>query len=177
MPYIIALLGLIGAVSYWLFRIRMARDALDDISGVASDVMAAARRFGFRKKYNAHPVEGLEDPDVAIAGAGLSFLELSGLPTAEQQNGLIVSLQHRLGHDAKKAEEAVILGRWLVTESGGAAGGLERLTRRLYKLRGAEGLQPLMEVLGDVAKASRDGQLSDRQREALADITRVFRLK
>lgn len=177
MPYLIALLGLIGAASYWLFRLRMARDALDDISGVASDVIAAARRFGFRKKYNAHPVEGLEDPDVAIAGAGLAFLELSALPSAEQHTALIVSLQHRLGHDPKKAEEAVILGRWLVTESGGASGGLDRLTKRLFRLRGTEGLEPLMQVLGDVAQAGRDGKISDRQREALQDISRIFRLK
>lgn len=177
MPYLIALLGLIGAASYWLFRLRMARDALDDISGVASDVIAAARRFGFRKKYNAHPVEGLEDPDVAIAGAGLAFLELSALPSAEQHTALIVSLQHRLGHDPKKAEEAVILGRWLVTESGGASGGLDRLTKRLFRLRGTEALEPLMQVLGDVAQAGRDGKISDRQREALQDISRIFRLK
>lgn len=177
MPYLIALLGLIGAISYWLFRIRMARDALDNISGAASDVIAAARRFGFRKKYNAHPVEGLDDPDVAIAGAGLAFLELSGLPTTEQQDALILSLQHRLGHSANKAEEAVILGRWLVSESGGSSGGLARLTKRLYRLKGGEGLPPLMQVLDDVAKAGRDGKISERQREALQDISRSFQLK
>jgi hypothetical protein len=176
MPYIIAILGLIGAVSVWIWRARMAADAMNDIAGVAQDVMAAARRFGFHRRKNQHPVDGLDDADVAIAGAGLAFLELSGLPTAEQQDALLISLQRHLGFDRAKAEEATILGRWLITESGGPTPGLARLTRRLFKLQGAAGLQPLMQVLNDVAAASRNGALSLQQREALDEVKRVFRL-
>lgn len=176
MPYIVALLGLIGAVWFWMFRLRMAKMALDDLAGVAQDVMSAARRFGFHRKRNLHPVESLDDPDVAVAGAGLAFLELSGLPSAEQHDALLVSLQRHLGHDRAKAEEAMVLGRWLVAQSGGAVSGLERLSRRLQRLKGNAALTPLMNVLNDVATAGRGGTLSDRQREALAEITRIFRL-
>jgi hypothetical protein len=176
MPYLIALFGLIVGAYFWIQRARMAAEATQELAGVAQDVLAAAKRFGFRRKLNLHPVESLEDPDVAIAGAGVAFLELGGLPSAEQQDKLIVSLQSHLGQSATKAEEAAILGRWLVTESGGAGPGLDRLTRRLYKLRGAQSFQPLMSVLKDVAAASRDGNVSTRQREALDEIARLFRI-
>jgi hypothetical protein len=176
MPFIIGLLGLIAAVAFWMYRIRMAKEALDDLAGVAQDVMAAARRFGFRRNNAQHPVESLEDPNVAIAGSGLAFLELSGLPTAEQQDQLLISLQSHLGQDRATAEEAMVLGRWLVAQSGGATPGLARLTKRLHRLKGAEALTPLMKVLNDVAASGRDGKLSDHQREALEDITRTFRL-
>jgi hypothetical protein len=176
MPYIVALLGIVIGAYIWIQRARMAAEATNELVGVAQDVMAAARRFGFRRKHNLHPVESLEDPDVAIAGAGLAFLELGGLPTAEQQDKLIVSLQSHLGQSKNKAEEALILGRWLIAESGGASQGLERLTRRLYKLRGRETFEPLMAVLKDVAAAGRDATLATRQREALEEIAGLFRI-
>ena len=176
MPYLIALFGLVNGAYFWVQRARMAAEATHELAGVAQDVLAAAKRFGFRRKLNLHPVESLEDPDVAIAGAGVAFLELGGLPLAEQQDKLIVSLQTHLGQSHSQAEEAAILGRWLVAESGGAVSGLERLVRRLHKLRGMKSFQPLMSVLKDVAAASRDGAVSTRQREALEDIARLFRI-
>ncbi|MBN8631846.1 MAG: hypothetical protein J0L76_13440 [Rhodobacterales bacterium] len=176
MPYLIALFGLVIGAYFWVQRARMAAEATQELAGVAQDVIAAAKRFGFRRKLNLHPVESLEDPDVAIAGAGVAFLELGGLPTAEQQDKLIASLQSHLGQSHGKAEEAAILGRWLVAESGGALLGLERLTRRLYKMRGAQSFQPLMTVLKDVAAAGRDGTVSARQREALEEIARLYRV-
>jgi hypothetical protein len=175
-PYIIALFGVIVAAYFWIQRARMAAEATQELVGVAQDVLAAAKRFGFRRKLNLHPVESLEDPDVAIAGAGVAFLELGGLPTAEQQDRLIASLQSHLGQSHNKAEEAAILGRWLVAESGGALHGLDRLTRRLHKLRGSQSFQPLMAVLKDVASAGRDGSLSTRQSEALEEIARLYRI-
>jgi hypothetical protein len=176
MPYIIAAIGLIIAAYFWIQRARMAAEAAHDLAGVAQDVIAAAKRFGFRRRGNLHPVESLEDPDVAIAGAGVAFLELGGLPSAEQQDKLIVSLQSRLGQSRDKAEEAAILGRWLVTESGGPLPGLERLVRRLFKLRGADSFQPLMSVLKDIAVAGRDGAVSVRQSEALTEIAQLYRI-
>ena len=176
MPYIIALIGIVIGAYFWIQRARMAAEATQELAGVAQDVMAAARRFGFRRRHDQHPVESLEDPDVAIAGAGVAFLELGGLPSAEQQDRLIASLQSHLGQSRDKAEEAAILGRWLVTESGGAQQGLERLTRRLHKMRGMQSFQPLMAVLKDVANAGRDGSLSTRQSEALQEIARLFRV-
>jgi hypothetical protein len=176
MPYILAVLGLLAGAIIWMGRARAAADATRELTGVAQDVMAAARRFGFSRKLNLHPVESLEDADVAIAGAGIAFLELGGLPTREQLDRLAVSLQSHLGQSADKAEEALILGRWLVTESGGAAPGLERLTRRLLKLRGAASFQPLMAVLKDVAATARDGKVSARQSEALDEIAVLYRI-
>ncbi|CAN1573894.1 hypothetical protein MCELHM10_03517 [Paracoccaceae bacterium] len=176
MPYVLAILGMLAAGIFWISRARDAAKATRELTGVAQDVMAAARRFGFRRQENVHPAESLEDPDVAIAGAGSAFLELGGLPTAEQHDRLEVSLQSYLGQSRGKAEEALILGRWLVSECGGAQQGLERMTRRLYRLRGAESFSPLMAVLKDVAAAGRDGKVSARQSEALTEIAALYRI-
>ena len=176
MPFVIALIGIVIAAYFWMQRARTAADAARELTGVAQDVMSAARRFGFRRKANVHPVETLEDPDVAIAAAGIAFLELGGLPTAEQHDRLLTSLQSHLGQSVSRAEEALILGRWLVGECGGPQPGLSRMARRLYKLRGADSFQPLMAVLKDVAAAGRDGAISPRQSDALTEIALLYRI-
>jgi len=103
MPFILALLGIIGAAYFWAQRASNARNVVGDVADMANDVRLAARRFGFSRKMNA-----------AIA----------------------------------------------------------RLSRKLYKIGGAEQMEPLMDIL----KASVTS-LSDRQREALEDITRAMRVR
>lgn len=176
MPFILGLLGLIAAAYFWVNRTRNAARMTNELADVASDVMAAARRFGFSRKYNQHPVDSIDDPKLAIAGCGLAFLELDGLPSSEQHAALTRSLQSRLefGHD--KAHEALVLARWLLSQSGGAASGFTRLLRRLYKMQGREALTPLMDVLNDVAKSG-GSALSVKQKEALDEVTQVFRLR
>ncbi|MDO5642443.1 MAG: hypothetical protein Q4G26_08690 [Paracoccus sp. (in: a-proteobacteria)] len=43
----------------------MARDATREIGNDIDDLANAPRRFGFRRRANAHPVEGVEDPALA----------------------------------------------------------------------------------------------------------------
>jgi hypothetical protein len=175
MPFILGLLALIGAAYFWAQRARNAAEVTRELAGVASDVAAAARRFGFRRRNNAHPVEALEDANVAVAGAGIAFLELGGLPSTEQQDKLIISLQTRLNMDHDQAKEAVILGRWLVTESQGPQPGLTRLVRKYHKMKGIAGFEVLMMVLRDVTEAN-TGVMSPQQGDALDEVRHIYRL-
>ena len=172
MPFIIALLGIIGAAYFWAQRARNARDMVGDVANMANDVRLAARRFGFSRKMNTHPVESIEDPRLAIASIATAFIELDDLPTAEQRQLLVVQLRSKLRADAAEAEEMEVLGRWFMTECGGAEPAVARLSRKLYKLGGTDH----MELLMDILKASVT-DLSERQRDALNDITRAMRVR
>lgn len=158
MPVLMAILGIIGAAYFWTQRARNARDMLGDVGDMANDVRLATRRFGFTRKMNVHPVESIE---------------LDDLPTAEQRQLLQVQLRSKLRADADEAEEMEMLGRWFMSECGGADPAIARLSRKLYKIGGAEQMEPLMDVLKSTVK---DG-LSDRQRDALEDITRAMRVR
>jgi len=172
-PIILAIIGILAAAFFWAQRARNARDAVGEIADMANDVRLAARRFGFSRKMNVHPVESIEDPRLAIASIATAFIELDDLPTAEQRKKLTVQLRSKLRLDAKEAEEMEILGRWFMSECGGADPAIARLSRKLYKLGGAEQIEPLMDVL----KGAMIGPLSDKQREALDDITRAMRVR
>lgn len=170
MPILVALLGIIATAYFWANRASNARNALGDMAGMANDVRLAARRFGFTRKMNVHPVESIEEPRLAIATIATAFIELDDLPTAEQRQVLMVQLRSQLRANAEEAEEMEVLGRWFMNECGGAEPAITRVSRKLYKIGGADQMEPLMNVL----KASVT-DLSQRQRDALEDITRALR--
>jgi hypothetical protein len=143
MPVLMAILGIIGAAYFWTQRARNARYMLGDVGDMANDVRLAARRFGFTRKMNVHPVESIEDPRLAIAAMANAFIELDDLPTAEQRQLLQVQLRSKLRADADEAEEMEMLGRWFMSECGGADPAIARLSRKLYKIGGPSKWNPL----------------------------------
>jgi hypothetical protein len=174
-PILIALLGAAVALYFFVYRARNAAHIASDVLDMANDVRLAARRFGFRAQANVHPVESIEDANVATTAAALAFLELDDLPTQEQRGRLVEELRAELRLSEADAEEMQVLGRWLVAECGGAQPAVSRLARKLYKLRGQEGFEPLLRIVSGVAS---DGHgLSERQREALEDIRLAFRIR
>lgn len=175
MPYLISLMGLLAGAAIWIWRIRMAREALDEVSGIASDVVSAARRLGFRRRANTHPVESIDEPELAITAIGIAFLDLASLPTAEQLAQLKSALSAQLAVSADKADEMMIVGRWLVNECRGPDRAVERITKRLYQLD-KQGFVTLLPVLKTI-ESDAGGVLSQRQRDALDDIARIMRLK
>ncbi|WP_298492013.1 hypothetical protein [uncultured Maritimibacter sp.] len=174
MPFLVTLLAAIGGIAFWLLRARGTARAAGDLMDMAKDVRLAARRFGFTRRANIHPVESIEDMPVSVAALGVAFLQLDDFPGKEQQIALGRGLQSALGVSLTDAEELMILGRWLVAECQTPDAAVPRLSKKLNKLAGADGFDRLMTVVSAVAEAG-DG-LSAKQREALADIKRAFRI-
>ena len=176
MPVFLAILAAAGGLIFWMTRVRNAGLAARELVDMVGDLSSAARRFGFRRQAGRHPVDVLDQPDVAVAGLGMAMMELGGLPTQEQHAALLVSLQHHLGHDLEKAQEAQVLGRWMMMQCGGPIPGFSRLARRLSKLGGAEVFDPAMAVLRDVAKAQ-GAAITPQQKEALEELAQAFKLR
>lgn len=176
MPVLLALIGAIAVAYVWVIRMRNAAEMTHELTNVAGDVMAAARRLGFRRRTNVHPVDSIEEPALGIGALAQAFIELGGLPTAEQQDALIRSVQVNTGQTLKDAEETLILGRWLINQCHGPEPAIERLARKLAKLDRKGSFDPLMAVLNDIASASRNGKLSDKQLDALTEIARYFKV-
>lgn len=174
MHIVLGVIGLLAAAYFWMNRARNAASAAGDIADMAQDVMGAARRFGFRRRANVHPVEAIEDADIALAAAGVAFLELGDLPSKDQQHALGQSLSRHLALPNDKAHEAVILGHWLVAQCGGAQPAVARLSRKLFKMKGLQSLEGLMAVVGDIAQGG--SGLNDAQKDALGDIKRLYRI-
>ena len=175
MPILITILGAITAIGIWVWRMRNAADTAHEILDVANDIRAAARRFGFRRNHNRHPVEDIEDSNIAIAGIAVSFLELDDYPTQEEKDAMIRGLQAELGLNMTDAGEIAVLGRWMMTQCNGAQSAIDRLSRKLYKLDKANAFTPLMSVLKTMLNEA-EGPMNDKQKGALEDIQGAFKI-
>lgn len=173
MQIVLGILGLAVAAYFLVLRARLGAEVASDVMGMAGDVAAAARRFGFRRRYDQHPVESVDEPNLAIAALATAFVALDDLPTAEDRTRLDIALRKHLNLDASGAEEIEVLGQWLVSECKGAEPAIPRLAKRLYKIDGGASFATLMEVIQSASKTP----LSTRQSEALNDIKQAFRLQ
>lgn len=177
MPVIIAILGALAAVYFFMIRARNAKDMAQDVLSTADDVLTtvlnAPRRIRFRRATNQHPVEGIEDPRLGIAALASAFVELDDLPTADQRQMLLIQIRSALRADEVEAEEMAVLGRWLVGQCKGPEEAVTRISKKLKKLDDGTAIETLSGILKAVAG---ENGLSDSQREALTAIAREFRL-
>ncbi|MDA8586338.1 hypothetical protein N9L47_08725 [Rhodobacteraceae bacterium] len=172
MHIIVAAIGIIAGLYFFVMRAKNAAEMTHELLDVADDVRAAARRFGFRRNKAGHPVDAIEDANTAAATVATAYMELHGLPSEDMRADLIKSLQTELQVEKKDGEELLILGRWLMNECNGPSPAITRAARQLYKLTSGD-IGPLMEILKSVSA----DPLSDQQRDALDEIRRAFRIR
>lgn len=172
MPFLLAILAAIGGAIFWWARSN-PRDAL----GVADDVVTAARnaprKLAFRRQTKEHPVEGIDDPRIAIAMVGRAYIALDDLPTREAHRRLhdMARILWKLDDDA--ADEVLSLADWLVDQCQGAAPAVSRGARRLYKIDGAASWGEVERLLG----ALDEGAPTERQQDAVADVRQALHLR
>lgn len=145
-----------------------------DVANAANDVRLAARRFGFKRKTNLHPVESVEDTRVAAAGVLSALLAQDAIPNAARREAMLVQMQSVFGCNKPEAEELELLGHWLVGQCGTPSAAVSRLSRRLAKLAGAEAL-PDLERMIQTIYATEGATLPDHILDAMTDIKSRFR--
>lgn len=173
MHILLGVAALVGTVVFWIIRARMAANAASEIADLAGTVMGAARRFGFRRRHDMHPVDSIEDTTLAAGALTVAFLDLGAAHTEETRKTHLLALQEHFVIDKATAEELLVMGHWLVNECNGPAPAVTRLGKRLMKLTGSHALDAPLKVINDVASTS--GGLSNSQRDALHDLRRTFR--
>ena len=150
------------------YRIPLGRSSQD----AATTLRNAPRRLAFRKQSNKHPVEGIDDPKIAICAIAQSFLELNDLPTSEQRHHLHVLLRSKLRCAEEEAKEMLVLGRWLMTQCKSAEAAIPRLAHRLYKIDDGHSWDLLHDLLDRLVPHD----LTSAQLNAIDDLRRAFRL-
>ncbi len=173
MPVLIALVGAAAAVFFFVLRARNAANAARDLADVANDVRRAARRFGFSRKSKQHPVEAIDDPDIAVTALTVAVTEMDGPPSKELIDMLHTQLRIAFKFSTGDATELMTLGRWLAHECGTMDQAVYRLCRRVQKL-GAQKDLPLIEQVLAKTLAFDGGAPSIKQSEAIADIRRTL---
>ena len=110
MPITLGLIVLGMIVYFVLLRVRRGSRMVAEVIDMPTDVRTAARRLGYKRRTDVHPVDGIDDPKLAQV------------------------VQHGMARDIEQARNMMVLGHWLVRTCGGAKDAVSRLARRLYVL-------------------------------------------
>lgn len=172
MPIIIAILTLVGGAIWWWVR-NNPRDAMSVADDAVTIARNAPRKLAFRRQTKEHPVQGIDDPRLAVATLSHAYLQLDTLPTQEQNDRLHVALRKVLRFSAEEAEEMDALSRFLFQSCGGADETISRVARRLFKIDGAASWDALTEALS----AAVEDAPTARQKDAIEDMRRALHIR
>jgi hypothetical protein len=170
MHILLGILGLAAAASFWIWRMRNAAEAAHEIKDIAETALGAVKRWNFKRTHAGNPVDQIEDPLLAQGTLASAFIELGPPPTREDRAAHLRALQKHLHIDLPAAEELTVIAHFYANECGGAEAAVSRIGRRLMRLAGDTGLDPALAVISDASES-----LTNRQREALSDLKRIFR--
>jgi hypothetical protein len=165
MPIIVLILSALGG-AIWFWVRSNPREAIDVAGDVVTTLRNAPRRLAFRRQTKGHPVDGIDDVRIAIGSIAQAFIELDDLPTKDQRQLLHAMLLSKLNCSEDQAQEIEVLGRWLIDQCNGASQSISRLSRRLYKIDNDSSWDVIQNILTSLV----DGELSDRQIDAINDI-------
>ena len=153
---------------------RAAGEALDEIADFAQTAVGAVRRYGFRRKTNVHPIDSIDESELAICGLGIAFIELGGLPTSEDKKSMQTSFRVVFKMSEQEADEVASLGHWFSQSCPSPMASFERIARRLKKLSGSSGIDEALPVFRHYASIAKS-PISQQQTEALESLGRTFR--
>ena len=170
MPVILFLIGVLTAAGIWYYRLQSAQRGAADLLDAANDVRLAARRFGFKRKLNVHPVDSIEDARLAAAGIVHAIASMGGAVTADQERQMLLQFQSVFGVDKTEADEIGTFARWIADQCGTRAEAVRRLAKRLRQLAGPEARSDLETMIAAVSP-----QPGDDEADALSIIDRAFR--
>lgn len=149
MHILIAILGAIAAIGYWMYRARDAKDTARDLFEMGNDVRLAAKRFRYKQKTNVHPVDSVEDARLLAAGLMIVAAETNGSVTAAEQSVMKRQAVEYFGCSTEDAAEMISFGHWIAAQ-GNKDETTRRMIKRVVALGGKETLPDLIEMVSAV---------------------------
>lgn len=174
MPFLIAIVGLLVAAFVWYNRIKQAGHFAGELKDAANDVRLAARRFGFKRRSNVHPIDALDDARLAAAGIVAATVQMDGMWEQSMWDAMVQQAQSVFDVALDEAEEIVTFARWIAVQGGNPHEAVRRMSRRLKRLAGKDAMADTVQMIRGVS--GRGGRaLSHDAQEAIETVERVLK--
>lgn len=173
MHIIIALIGVIGVVAAWYWRLKMLGDVAKDGRKVAETVINLPRKMMFKHRSGKGGLDVVDDPREAATILMLEIALARGPLTENQQAAIRGEIMHHFEFAEGDAEELIAQAGWL-SRNGGANHNI--VARMTDFIQGTAGMGPKQIVDMDsmlVAVSEADGAPT----EAQLDLLTIFRQK
>jgi hypothetical protein len=111
MPFLLAVLGILGAAAVWWYRIKHMGQAAGEIADAVGRVQGSLRRGKLRKKAAISPITAIDDP-VTAAAAAIIAIAAEGVPVTDALEKRVREEIRTIAASDKQLDEAVIYAKW-----------------------------------------------------------------
>lgn len=168
MPFLIAVLGVLGAAAFWWYRMKAMNDAAREVADVVGRVQGNIRRKKLRSQAALSPLTAIDDPVVAAATLITALVSEDG-PVLPLREAVIREVISQIAESQKKTDEAVVYAKWAAAQVGDTTMVIDRLAPFLRERLDPNERDDLLRMLNRVAQGG-------EQRVKIAD-QRMLRLR
>ncbi|OBQ86342.1 hypothetical protein [Mesorhizobium sp. WSM3873] len=115
MPFLLAMLGLLGVAAIWWYRLKAMNEAASEVADVIGRVQGNIRRKKLRKQAALSPLTAIDDPVVAAATLITAIVSEHG-PILPQREAVIREVIAQIADNPKKTDEAVVYAKWAAAQ-------------------------------------------------------------
>ncbi|AZO10672.1 MULTISPECIES: hypothetical protein [unclassified Mesorhizobium] len=151
MPFLIAILGLLGAAAFWWYRLKAMNDAAREVADVVGRVQGNIRRKKLRKQAALSPLTAIDDPVVAAATLITAIIAEQG-PILPQREGVIREVIAEIAQSQKKTDEAVVYAKWAAAQVDDTTIVIDKLAPFLRERLDPNERNDLLQMLNRVAQ-------------------------
>ena len=114
MPVILGFLALLSAAAFFIWRARNAADAAREIASTADDLRGKVHYWWFRRNYNKHPLQLIEDPREAAVAWMVAMAQDDGAISEAELAAIRAQMRQPL--EIEKPVEILARARWAVRD-------------------------------------------------------------
>lgn len=164
MHILLAIVGILGGLAFWWWRLKAMREAADDVTDAAGRAWGKWKRHKFRQKVDASPVEAVSDPAAAAVVMMLAIAETDGELTAATEAAIKSQITDAMG--IEDPIELMVFAKWVAKHVEDADNVSLRYAKLWQQGLGQEERRDLADMVERVAGT--DGPVSARQKAQIA---------
>lgn len=172
MHIVLGVLGILGALAFWYYRMKFLSEAASEVGDVVGRIQGQFRTAKLKKKAGESPITSIGEPIVAAAALMISIAELDD-PLSETE---VTSIQDQLVELTRPeaAEEAYVYARWATEQVIDTNNVILRLKNMLNEKLNTDERLELLRMVTTAAQAG--GDLNDDQVLAISTLKRSLNL-
>jgi uncharacterized tellurite resistance protein B-like protein len=173
MHILIALVGILGVAAVWYWRLKAIKETTDDVSDMAGRAWGKWKRYKFRRKAEAAPVEAVDDP---VAAAVIMMMAI-----AAEEHPLTQTAETAIRHEVIKTmgiadpTELMVFGKWVASHVEDANNVSLRYTKLWMRDLSQSEREDFLQMVRRAAAA--DGEVTARQQLKIAKLAERLGLK
>jgi uncharacterized tellurite resistance protein B-like protein len=173
MHILMGLVAILGGAAFWYWRVKAIKETADDVTDMAGRAWGKWKRYKFRKKAEASPVEAVDDP-VAAAVIMMMAIAAEEHPfTQSAETAIRDAVVKTMG--IADPTELMVFGKWVASHVEDANNVSLRYAKLWMRDLSQRERKDFLQMVRRVAAA--DGDVTARQQLKIAKLAERLALK